>query len=517
EVITVTTPYESDDGGIRKRRKSSPEPPSLRATSDKSYNSFATTPPTNVPLMKPPPLPQSSPAAAPPPVPPKDAHFPVVEGAAAASPFMKLPAPAAFSNRSSSPAAMAPPTPTASSIAQRRLQRKPVGLQLDVAAGSGVVSSPLGSSTPLPPPPATPAAGTWKQRAMPGLLGEFPYPPSTPAAIPDAQQQQNLGRRQQLHQHESSSRRLPPPLSSPARSASGDDGGQSSLKAFQDAVNASSVASSFSLRPTLLGASSPPSSLKQQQQAKRGQATTKQQRQQQQQQRVSGLNYIGAANLAAKLGEKPDIRGVVIDMRKSADYLSSHITSAIGMTVPTTLVKRHNISVQRLLTMSHAHESEKQQLAHWKQAPWITIYSEGSHDDTASEGALLVLLAKKFIAEAPDTCCVYVLEGGFAEFSRQFPLLCELNGRGNPGDSNELPVGGGNLALPSMKATPAQSSKLTVDLDHPMLRKMRQTPGGGGGCDGGNDSNEVLSMRMPPEFAALKSLSTDTMRAGHGG
>ncbi|KAJ2438177.1 phosphotyrosine-specific ptp2-like protein, partial [Coemansia sp. RSA 2424] len=186
-------------------------------------------------------------------------------------------------------------------------------------------------------------------------------------------------------------------------------------------------------------------------------------------------------------------------MRKSCDYVNSHIVSAIGMTVPTTLVKRANFSVQRLMTMLHASEAQKQQLAHWKQAPWIAIYGEGTYEDTASEDALLVLLARKFMGEAPpgSSCNVYVLEGGYAEFSRLYPAMCEY---GDSAGGRKSVVGElAPLPLPAAISALEEPDMLTVDLDHPMLRKLRQTPGGG--CD----PNEVISMRMPPEFAALKS------------
>ncbi|KAJ2747339.1 phosphotyrosine-specific ptp2-like protein [Coemansia sp. BCRC 34301] len=286
------------------------------------------------------------------------------------------------------------------------------------------------------------------------------------------------------HQNVSSGGRLG--LSRGASPAPGDD--QNSLRAFQEAINATALTSSFVLRPSLLGAASttPASPLKPQQ-SRRSQGTHWHH------QRVSGLNYMGASNLAARLGEKPCV-GVVIDMRKSADYVSSHIVSAIGMTVPTTLVKRPHFSVQRLLAMLHAPEAQKQQLAQWKQAPWIAIYGEGWAEDTASSEALLVLLAKKFMAEAPDTCRVYVLEGGYGEFSRQYPELCEVGSDGRGPAAAPAPV----------------ESKPAVDLDHPMLRKMRQTPGGGG------DANEVIFMRMPPEFAALRPSSTEGVQPDVG-
>ncbi|KAJ2099114.1 hypothetical protein GGI09_002953 [Coemansia sp. S100] len=407
----------------------------------------------------------------PPPLPPKDvATTPLLEK-------QQQHPPAVFFNRSS-------PTPLASTIAQRRLQRKPMGLQLDAAPGS-----PLAGLIPLPPATAT---GTWAQK--------------TPGAIPDAQHSNR--------HHDSPSRRLPPigsngsssrlaraaatpglTTGAPVPAAGGDT--QESLKSFQEAVNASSLSSSFTLRPSLLGTAAVSHSPKLEMRRQPSNRPSSRQ-QQQQQKRVSGLDYLGSAVLASKLGDRAtgatNNGGVVIDMRKSADYNNSHIRSAIGMTVPTTLVKRTNFPVQRLLAMLHVPEEQKQQLACWKQGPWVVIYGEGIPEETASEDAQLVLLARKFMSEAPDTCCVYVLEGGYAEFSRVHPALCEFSVAPS---AEPLPA----PSLPAI-ATAPRGDKPTMDLDNNMLRKMRQTPGGG------FDPNEVISMRMPPEFAALKALST---------
>ncbi|KAJ1818080.1 hypothetical protein LPJ60_004508 [Coemansia sp. RSA 2675] len=433
-----------------------------------------------------------------PPLPPKDdASTPLTEKQQLPPP----PPPAAFFSRSS-------PAPLASTIAQRRLQqRKPMGLQLNTTAPSPLAPGPLASAALVPPPPPATAMGTWTQRA------------------PDSQ---HIGRH---HHHESPGRRLPPISSSSSSSSrlaraaatpgltigvpapAGGCDTQESLKSFQEAVNASTLTSSFSLRPSLLGASAAsfsPKSEVRKPSSNRGSSSSSRQTQRQQK-RVTGLNYLASAKLASKLADRAsgvaNSEGVVIDMRKSADYTSSRIRSAVGITVPTTLVKRPNFTIQRLLAMLHAPEAQKQQMEHWNQAPWVTIYGDGAPEDTASEDALLVLLARKFMSEAPDTCCVYVLEGGYAEFSRLHPALCEFGTGDNP-SAEVLPTV--RLSLPALASAP-QGDKPTMDFDHPMLRKLRQEP------SGGPNLCEVISMRMPPEFAALKPVSMDTPPASVNG
>ncbi|KAJ2809944.1 hypothetical protein GGI24_007113, partial [Coemansia furcata] len=254
-----------------------------------------------------------------------------------------------------------------------------MGLQLGTAVGS-----PLASAGLLPPPPLATATGTWTLK--------------TPAAIPDAQ---HTGRH---HNHESSGKRVPPIGSNdssgrlaravatpatlpgiPVPTVCGDT--QESLKSFEEAVNASALSSSFALRSSLLSTSAVSHSPKPEMRKASTNKSGSSKQSQKQHKRVTGLNFLGSAMLASKLSERAagatNSGGVVIDMRKSADYINSHITSAIGMTAPTTLVKRPNFSIQRLLALLHPTEAERQLVAQWKQAPWVIIYGEGTPEETA--------------------------------------------------------------------------------------------------------------------------------------
>ncbi|KAJ2003569.1 phosphotyrosine-specific ptp2-like protein [Coemansia thaxteri] len=322
---------------------------------------------------------------------------------------------------------------------------------------------PTPASAPAPPAAHAPAAASsiaqrrLLQRKPAGLhldtsaapLSASPslFPPPTPAAVPGA-----------AHHL-------------PALSGSADT--PDALKLFQSAIDASSSAS-FTLRPALgkqplqrRSAGPSASSLK-----------------------VAGLNYLRPDELATKLaaGEK---RGLVVDMRKSVEYMASRLVSAIGMTVPTTLVKRSTFTIERLLAMLHSPEQQKQAVARWKQSPWVVLYGEGAPEETASDESPLVLLAKKFMNEAPPSCRIYVLEGGFRDFFSRYAKLCELS-------SANTPSGGSASKHAASNASASAAPRRTVEFDHPLLRKMRQTPGGA------FDPNEVLCMRMPPELVSAE-------------
>ncbi|KAJ2844361.1 phosphotyrosine-specific ptp2-like protein, partial [Coemansia erecta] len=277
-------------------------------------------------------------------------------------------------------------------------------------------------------------------------------------------------------------------------------------------------------------------------------------------QQVSGLYYISPQDLASKLTSRKgnsgltDSVGLVIDMRKSADYMSARIAGAVSMTAPTTLVKRRTFTVERLLGMLRVTEEQKKWMADWKLAPWVVLYGEGSPEETATEDTSLVMLTRKFMTEAPESCQVFVLQGGFTDFSAQQSELCELGSDiavdlplslslgdaanhqslTNSSSSPSIGSGGGGRSLVNgpMMSMPLSSAsvlppvlltgntpltidtagsgrvnfsstldrpsivkpKPTVDVNHPMLRTMRQTPGGG------FDPSEVIPLRLPPNL-----------------
>ncbi|KAJ2808515.1 hypothetical protein H4R20_000842 [Coemansia guatemalensis] len=199
---------------------------------------------------------------------------------------------------------------------------------------------------------------------------------------------------------------------------------------------------------------------------------------------VAGLNYLTADELAERL--QSGSGGLVIDMRKSVDYQQERIAGAINMTVSATLAKRKSTTVAKLLHVLQATDGQREVAAAWKAAPWVALYGEGSAEEVASDDSLLVLLARKFMAEATDSRAVHVLLGGFSSFERTHRALCEF------GCGEAEPAGVMLSATPPVVPT----TRPTIRVDHPMLRTMRQTPGGG------FDPTESVAMHLPHSFAA---------------
>ncbi|KAJ2827752.1 phosphotyrosine-specific ptp2-like protein, partial [Coemansia erecta] len=424
--------------------------------------------------------------------------------------------------------------PFTASIAQRRMQRRPMGLRLDNIAGSGIPPASLGANSNGPPPTAH---GTWTM----GGHGAAQPPTMALPAVPSGRWDDSApstpgpGQTNSLLAHQQN-RPLgivgagfnPHPSSSGSGYATPSDAAES-LTSFQR--HAGPLSSSYggvvpgpvgsfgvSSKDMVLGGAA----------SYGGSSGSLARRPSARQQRVyplnrvAGLNYINIAELTAMLGERAGAkRGLVIDMRRSVEYLTARVVSAINMTVPTTLVKRRTFVVERLLAMLSLTGEQKQLADNWKSAAWVVLYGEGAPEDTASEDTSLVLMARKFMSEAPESCKVFVLQDGFKEFGRKHTSLCEFGGGGRQATAASI----SSLSLPPSTLMPMMSAPLVasstplampenanglpmlsrplvtglkpaVEVDHPMLRTMRQMPGGG------FDPSEVVAMRLPHDFSS---------------
>ncbi|KAJ2158734.1 phosphotyrosine-specific ptp2-like protein [Coemansia sp. RSA 552] len=396
-----------------------------------------------------------------------------------------------------------------SSIAQRRLQRRPMGLRLDTGAGAGasmpMASAGLGGNGPLPTAHGTWTMGGVNTPVVPRAAGWEDSAPSTPRA--DVRQGFLQSR--------------PAPII--GASVNSSDGGSvagtpseasESLMSFQRCGGP--------LSSSMGGISQPFGGLSGSSRELSKRVSARNQRQHPLSP-VAGLHYASSADIAVKLNAAPGTKqGLVIDTRKSAEYLTSRIAGAINMSVSTTLAKRKTFTVERLLKMAPVTDEQKRLVEDWKSAPWVVLYGDGSLEDVASEDTLLVLLARKFTADAPESCSVYVLQDGFRGFPQSYQSLCEFGGSehivaaaaatipslslpsttspmpplATPyiSSSNPQPAAGNRGSFPMLSRPSIVGPKPTVDADHPMLRTMRQTSGGT------YDPRERVAMRLPHDF-----------------
>ncbi|KAJ1943241.1 phosphotyrosine-specific ptp2-like protein, partial [Linderina macrospora] len=196
---------------------------------------------------------------------------------------------------------------------------------------------------------------------------------------------------------------------------------------------------------------------------------------------VTGLSFIEPGEFAEKMAR--DECGLVVDVRKAAQHTQSRVSTAVSMAVPTTLLKRKSSTVEQISGILMLSDEQKARLAGWKTGPWVVLYGDGTAEETASEDSPLVMLARKFMSEAGDACSVLVLRGGFDGYSKIYQDSCE--------------TGCGQISSPVIDL----SNTSHIAHDHPLLRKMRQTPGGG------FNPTEIVSMRLPPDFSASNQAS----------
>lgn len=137
---------------------------------------------------------------------------------------------------------------------------------------------------------------------------------------------------------------------------------------------------------------------------------------------------------------------LLLDLRVSPQYSQSRIIGALNLCIPTTLLKRPSYNVQRLVD-TFAIESERSKFSRWKETQFIVVYDGSTsllRDATSSLNTL-----KKFTDEGWKGNA-YVVRGGFAEFSSEFPDMIDQRPSGDTASPSTK-----TLSLESAKAGPA--------------------------------------------------------------
>ncbi|KAF4623987.1 hypothetical protein G7Y89_g14189 [Cudoniella acicularis] len=148
---------------------------------------------------------------------------------------------------------------------------------------------------------------------------------------------------------------------------------------------------------------------------------------------------------------------LLLDLRVFPQFSASRIKGALNLCIPTTLLKRPSFNLQKLQD-TFTSESEKEKFAKWKFAKYIIVYDAYSSEKKDAVSAINTL--KKFSSEGWKGTS-YILRGGFAEFSRQYPQLIDNRSSQDEQSSkislslgtsppNVAPVAGG-CAMPATK------------------------------------------------------------------
>ena len=134
-----------------------------------------------------------------------------------------------------------------------------------------------------------------------------------------------------------------------------------------------------------------------------------------------GPVLIAAAQLKQMVDNLPSAQFLLLDLRVFPQFSQSRIQGALNLCIPTTLLKRPSFNLQKLQD-TFTNDREKERFSRWRSAKYIVVYDAYSSDKKDAVSAVNTL--KKFSNEGWKGHS-YIVRGGFAEFSKDYPKLID--------------------------------------------------------------------------------------------
>ena len=135
-----------------------------------------------------------------------------------------------------------------------------------------------------------------------------------------------------------------------------------------------------------------------------------------------GPAMITPSQLKGMLDHFPETHMLLLDLRVFPQYSQSRIKNALNLCIPTTLLKRPSFNLQKLKE-TFTKESERARFAKWKESKCIVVYDAYSSEKKDAVSSINTL--KKFSGEGWNGNC-YILRGGFAQFSKDYPEAIDI-------------------------------------------------------------------------------------------
>ena len=132
--------------------------------------------------------------------------------------------------------------------------------------------------------------------------------------------------------------------------------------------------------------------------------------------------FIPSAQLKHIMDQLPSIEILLLDLRVNNQYAVSRIKNALNLCIPPLLMKRPSFNLQKLEETFTIAE-EKRKFAQWRKAEFIVVYDVFSSDKKDASSAIATL--KKFTNEGWKGHS-YIVKGGFAAVSKEYPKLIDL-------------------------------------------------------------------------------------------
>jgi rhodanese-related sulfurtransferase len=116
---------------------------------------------------------------------------------------------------------------------------------------------------------------------------------------------------------------------------------------------------------------------------------------------------------------------LILDLRVSTQYAGAHLSGALNLCIPTTLLKRPSFNVTKLAETFKDDPAQRQKFENWKSSKYIIVYDSASFQLKDATSCLNTI--KKFDNEGVEGKC-YILRGGFAEFAKKHPSYVQRAG-----------------------------------------------------------------------------------------
>ncbi len=179
----------------------------------------------------------------------------------------------------------------------------------------------------------------------------------------------------------------------------------------------------------------------------------------------SDLQPMVTAQHVVNLLESKMEQVLLLDLRVQTYYAKSHIRGALNLCIPTTLLKRPSFNVLKLAD-AFKDENQRNQFEQWKSSSYIIVYDQSS--EQLKDATICLNTIKKFKSEGYGGT-VYIVKGGFSEFSRRFPSYVEDTV--NTGNESRSVKGEGPGVAPVVGGCPMPSTDQPAN---PFFGNIRQ-------------------------------------------
>ena len=198
---------------------------------------------------------------------------------------------------------------------------------------------------------------------------------------------------------------------------------------------------------------------------------------------------------------------LLLDLRVSTQYAQSHISDALNLCIPTTLLKRPSFNVHKLAE-TFKDDEQRRRFEKWRQSTYVIVYDASS--SLLKDAQICVNTIKKFRTEGYDGN-LYIVKGGFEEFARRFPSYVEDGVDANTKDATKVGVeSDGPDVAPVVGGCPMPSTDQPANPFFGNIRQNMDLIGGVGQIPISHPSKSTKSAeREFPEWLRLASDEKD--------